>query len=376
MRGCFLFVLIGLLHLWPGALRAQKKDLTVTAYYAGDTVQMEQFDPLKLTHVVFSFCHLGGNRMVVRNGTDTLRIQNLVALKESNPVLKVLLSLGGWGGCENCSAVFSTDSGRREFASSVKELNTFFHTDGIDLDWEYPTIEGYPGHLYGPQDKKNFTALLVALRDSLGRKAEISFAAGGFQKYIDEAVEWGRVMPLVNRINLMSYDLVSGFATTTGHHTPLRSTPQQKESTDNAVTALIKKGVPPSKIVIGAAFYGRIWEAVSPTNNGLYQAGKFKKSVRFKYIEDSLSEAQGFVKYWDEVAEAPYLYNKDSAWFVTYDDKQSLTQKIKYIRQKGLNGVMFWELSYDVAADGLLDAIDKAKKAKGQQAPIKKHKVS
>lgn len=352
---------------------SQKQAFAVSAYYAGDTAHINSFDPLMLTHIIFSFCRLDGNRLHVKNGMDTLRIQKLVALKEKNPALKVLLSLGGWGGCETCSAVFATDSGRKEFVSSVKELAAFFGTDGIDLDWEYPTIAGYPGHAYNSQDKQNFTSLLTSLRDSLGRRAQISFAAGGFQKFIDEAIEWKKVIPLVNHINVMTYDLVSGYATTTGHHTPLHSTQQQKESTDNAVAALFKKGIPAQKIVIGAAFYGRMWEAVAATNNGLYQAGKFKAFLHYTYLRDSCGEAQGFVKYWDEVARAPYLYNSTAGLFVTYDDHQSLTEKVAYALRKKLGGIMFWEISYDAPTESLLYAIDKAKKAKGPKAPRKKH---
>ena len=343
---------------------AQPKKFTVTAYYAGDTVQMNNYNTAKFTHIIFSFCHLNGSRLWVNNARDTLRIQRLVALKEKSPKLKVLLSLGGWGGCATCSDVFSTDSGRKEFASSVKEVNTFFGTDGIDLDWEYPTVPGYPGHAFSPQDRPNFTALIKTLRDSLGRKNEISFAAGGFQKFIDEAVDWKRITPLINRINVMTYDLVSGYATATGHHTPLYSTTQQKESTHNAVTALLKKGVPASKIVIGGAFYGRMWVSVAAVGNGLYQAGKFKAYVPFKNFDSVYSESQGFVRYWDEAAKAPYLYNSASGQYVTYDDKQSLTEKTKYALRKGLNGIMFWELSHDVASDGLLDAIDAARQVK------------
>jgi GH18 family chitinase len=58
--------------------------------------------------------------------------------------LKVILSLGGWGGCKTCSEVFSTEEGRKEFAQSAKDLCEKYKTDGIDLDWEYPAIEGYP----------------------------------------------------------------------------------------------------------------------------------------------------------------------------------------------------------------------------------------
>jgi chitinase len=355
---------------------AQNNNLSVTAYSAGNLLQLDSFNSKKLTHIIFSFCHLKGNRLSVDNGKDTLRIKKLVALKKKNPALKVLLSLGGWGGCETCSDVFATDTGRKTFASSVREVNDFFGTDGIDLDWEYPAIEGFPGHRFQTQDKQNFTALIGDLRDSLGTRNEISFAAGGFQKFIDEAVEWEKIMPLLDRVNLMSYDLVNGYSAITGHHTPLYTTLQQKESADNAITALLQKGVPASKIVIGAAFYGRVWENVPPTNNGLYQAGKFKTSVGFKNFENSYSKKQGFTRYWDEAARAPYLYNSAKEIFVTYDDTQSLTEKTGYALEKGLNGIMFWELSHDLPNGGLLDAIDKAKKVNQQQVPTKKRKAS
>jgi chitinase len=78
--------------------------------------------------------------------------------------------LGGWSGCAPCSDVFSTAAGRTAFAASVKELLLYFKADGIDLDWEYPAIEGYPGHTYRKEDKENFTSLVQALRATLGKK--------------------------------------------------------------------------------------------------------------------------------------------------------------------------------------------------------------
>ena len=169
-------------------------------------------------------------------------------------------------------------------------------------------------------------------------------------------------MALVDRVNLMTYDLVNGYSTTTGHHTALYSTSQQKESTDNAVNALLMKGLPANKIVIGAAFYGRVWEAVANENNGLYQTGKFKNSVGYKDFGPNFTQQQGFTYYWDSVAKAPFFYNRAKQLFVTYDNKQSITEKTKYVKDKGLNGIMFWELTHDTYKDGLLQTIDNVKK--------------
>jgi len=329
----------------------------IIAYYAGPSNRVDSFEVEKLTHIIFSFCHLKGNRLNVDNARDTVTIQKMVGLKKRNPKLKVLLSLGGWGGCRMCSDVFSTAQGRDEFSASVKELTDYFKTDGLDLDWEYPAISGYPGHRFVPEDKPNFTALVVSLRKALGKKHEITFAAGGFTTFLKEAVEWDKVMPVVNYVNLMTYDLVHGYSTVSGHHTPLYSTSKQIESTDNAVRYLDSIGVPRNKMVIGAAFYARIFENVEDVNNGLYQATKFRSGVPHKAFERAFSADSGFVYHWDAEAQAPYLYNAKKKWLVTFDDTTSMRLKTEYTITKKLHGIMFWQLNDDKYQDGLLNVI-------------------
>jgi chitinase len=270
--------------------------------------------------------------------------------------------LGGWGGCKSCSDVFSTAAARQEFAESVLALNRSLGTDGIDLDWEYPTIAGYPDHPYKPEDKQNFTDLIKVLRKTMGKKYELSFAAAGFQKFLDESVDWLAIMKNMDRVNIMSYDLINGYSEKTGHHTALYSNPNQAESTHNAVQYLIKLGVPSDKIVIGAAFYARVWENVSPKNNGLYQAGKFKMGVPFRNFPVTL---KGMQFYWDDVTQAPYGYDATNKWFATFDDKRSLSIKTKYAMDQKLNGIMFWELSHDIFQDGLVDTINKTAAGSG-----------
>ena len=109
---------------------AGNEKLAVIGYYAGRNTDIDSFATEKLTHIIFSFGHLKGNRLNINNANDTATIRHLVSLKVKNPGLKVILSLGGWGGCRTCPMVFATDSGRREFVSSVKRLTTYFHTDG------------------------------------------------------------------------------------------------------------------------------------------------------------------------------------------------------------------------------------------------------
>lgn len=354
-------ILLALLIFYTPFLKAQSK-IDVIAYYTGGT-DADSFQVEKLTHIIYSFCHLQANKLAVDDAKDSAMIKKLVSFKSRNPGLKVMLSLGGWGGCKMCSEVFSTAEGRKEFALSVKEVNDYFATDGLDLDWEYPAIEGFPSHQFLPEDKDNFTKLSQEVRKALTWRNELSFAAGGFKKFIDSSIDWSPVMKEMNRVNLMSYDLVNGYSKVTGHHTPLYSTSENPESVDSGVKQLIAKGVDPKKIVIGAAFYGRMWENVSDTMNGLYQAGHFFRSVQRKQFSSVLSADSGYVHHWDETAHAPYAYSPDKKRYITYDSERSLADKTQYVIDKNLGGIMFWQLGEDLYHDGLLDAIYKTKAA-------------
>lgn len=347
----------------PASVIGKKAAIDVIAYYNGDGSDLQKFHWEQMTQVIYSFCHLKGNQLAVDNPGDSLVIRQLVGLKKQYPGLKVLLSLGGWGGCKMCSEVFASPQGRTDFCLSVKRLMAEYGTDGIDLDWEYPAIEGYPDHRFVPEDRQHFTFLVQELRKTLGKQAEISFAAGGFASYIEQSVEWAKVMPLVNRVNLMSYDLVSGYSTVTGHHTSLFSTPEQEASVDHGVRALKSAGVPANKIVIGAAFYARTWVGVENINNGLYQPGKFKSFVSYKHFNDLLTPENGFVFYRDPAAQAPYAYSIARKEFATFDDAKSIEMKTKFAKAKGLGGIMFWQLGEDSGENGLLQAIFKAANA-------------
>ena len=228
--------------------------------------------------------------------------------------------------------------------------------DGLDLDWEYPAIKGYPGHEFRAEDRENFTALVAAIRNEFEDDYELSFAAGAGRKFLDNSVEWQRVMPLVDRVNLMTYDLVSGDSPTTGHHTPLYSTAAQAASAESAVDYLLERGVEPQKIVIGAAFYARVWQHVTVADGSpLYRPGEFVDFVGYNKLEDYLDD--GYLRRWDETAQAPYAYNADSRRFATYDDPRSVALKTEFVLDRKLGGIMFWQLGDDVPGQGLLDAI-------------------
>jgi chitinase len=68
---------------------------------------------------------------------------------------------------------------------------------------------------------------------------------------------------------------------------------------------------------------------------------------------------QGYVRYWDQAASAPYLYNAEKHIFVSYEDTESISAKCRYVLEQKLGGVMFWDYSGDPGGE-LLGAINRS----------------
>ena len=352
-----LLVII-LLFSFPGL--SGQPPFKVIAYYTGNSETIRKYPVDKLTHIIYSFLKLNNDNLVFRNNEQRKTVEQLVALKRQYPHLKIMVSIGGWGGCAPCSNLFASAEHRNNFARSVVSLFKRYQIDGLDLDWEYPAIEGYPGHTWDKADRNNFTELVKSLRKEMGSHFLLSFAAGGFVKYLEESIDWKQVVPLVDFVNLMTYDLVNGNSQVTGHHTLLYDYRPEQESTRKCVDWLLDKNVDSRKLIVGAAFYARVWENVDSIDHGLYQGGKFLKGVGYKDFATYFSDSSGYKYFWDDKASAPFQYNAPKKLFATFDDKRSIRAKAEFVRNKNLGGIMFWELSQDLPRGGLVEEISKA----------------
>src|SRR3569832_1170670 len=104
-------ILFLLLSFFSEGIAQSSSGFRVVGYYCGTTIPVDSFEIEKLTHIIFCFGHLEGNRFSIHSAVDSAPIQRMVELKRRNPKMKVMLSLGGWGGCKTCSDVFGTEQG-------------------------------------------------------------------------------------------------------------------------------------------------------------------------------------------------------------------------------------------------------------------------
>ena len=315
-----------------------------------------QIDVQHLTRINYAFAAIENGRMTEASSVDAQNLALLTGLRKQNPSLTVLVSVGGWLGSAEFSHLSLTAESRAAFAASVIDFLRRYHLDGLDVDWEYPGMPG-AGHPFRPEDKENFTLLLKYLRSrfdqeqkSSGRHLVLTIAAGAFDDYLAHT-EMNKVQQYVDAINLMAYDYtMPSISSTTDHSAPLFADPaaHRPQSADASVRAFSLAGVPSRKILLGVPFYGRVWAQVADRNHGLFQPGKPAPgdAAPYSVIQQNMLN-RGFTRYWDQAAEAPYLYNAAAQEFVSYDDAESLAIKCRYVKSHQLGGVMFWESTDD-----------------------------
>ncbi|MEP7186554.1 MAG: glycoside hydrolase family 18 protein [Rhodanobacter sp.] len=328
-----------------------------TARQAIPAASVDHIDTL-----IFAFANLVDGRVVLDVDGDG-RLHRLTQLKTAHSHLKVVVSVGGWG-VDGFSAAASTAAGRQRFADSATQLLLTHDADGLDVDWEYPG-HGEAGIQSSPRDRPNFTLLLKTLRMTLdragvehGQRLTLSMAAadGPFVDGVDIAA----IEPSLDWFNLMTYDFNNSLTPTTGHHTGLHASalaPADARDTEKAVRQFLAAGVPPRKLLIGAAFYGREFADVKAQHHGLYQTyGHYQGEHPWPELESRFINRRGYVRYWDADAQAPYLWNADTRHFISYDDPHSLAAKAVWVKAHHLGGIMYWEQGQDPQGE-LLDAL-------------------
>ena len=372
--GVAAFAALAACQSLPEKSPSASETFRVVAYVAGWSMPAT-IPADKLTHINFAFARIDAHgRVVFQDPRFDAALASLVALKERKPALTLLVSVGGWE-ADGFSDAALTAASRQVFAESAVAFVRQHHIDGIDIDWEYPG-QGVAGIKFRPEDKRNFTLLLKALRAALNAASEadgrgddryLLTIASADREYF-EHTEMAKLHVYLDWFNVMAYDFFNSLTPTTGHHAGLyasRYAASRDRNADKSIRQHLAAGIPSGKLVLGLAFYGRRFEGVEPARDGLYRPyQKYAGDPSYAELAEKLVDRDGLVRHWDSRASAPFLWNSASRTFITYDDPESIRKKADYARRRKLGGVMFWELSQD-RNDELLDAIGAAEKGDG-----------
>lgn len=296
----------------------------------------------------------------------------LIKLKQQQPHLKVLPSIGGWTLSDPFFHLATDDNKRAVFVNSVANfLRTYSFFDGVDIDWEFPGGRGANANLGSQADyeayadlMRDLRAMLDNLETELGKELELSSAIGTSPVMV-AAANYGRAHQYMDYIFAMTYDYYGAWSGVLGHQTALNN---YSYNTNNGFYAasvldsLTAQNVPANKIVMGVAAYGRGWKNVSGgqpewpfsgTGNGAakgtWEDGVLDyKDIVANYLGGTTGNGiNGFSYFYDSEAEAPYLWNYSTGTLITYDNPRSIKAKADFVKNHGLAGLFSWEIDAD-----------------------------
>lgn len=316
------------------------------------------------THIIFAFGWLKKGKLSSFESNDETKdttpglYDRMLALKKTNPKLKVLLAIGGWSfGTQKFKEMSSTRYARQTFIYSAIPFLRQRNFDGLDMDWEYPK---------GSDDKKNFVLLLKELREAFEAEAQevrkprllLTAAVPVGPDNIKGGYDVPAVASYLDFINLMAYDFHGKWEKETGHNAPLYSPSTDSQwrkqlSVDNAANIWVKSGAPREKLIIGMPTYGRSFTLANPAKHGPNapateggKAGEYTKESGFlAYYEICELLNNGAVYVWDEEMKVPYLVDGDQ--WVGFDDERAIRNKMHWIKTNGYGGAMVWTVDMD-----------------------------
>jgi chitinase len=336
----------------------------------------------KMTHILYAFGNVTGGRCAIGDAyadydrfysaaesvdgvADTwdagaLRgsFNQLRKLKQMYPNLKVIWSFGGWTWSSGFSQAVQNPQAFAESCYQLVEDPRWADVfDGIDIDWEYPNACGLTCDSSGFAGYRN---LMQALRGRFGSGNLVTSAitADGTSGGKIEAADYAGAAQYVDWYMPMTYDFFGAFDADgpTAPHSPLTSysgIPVQGFYGDAAIQKLRSLGIPANKLLLGIGFYGRGWTGVTQSAPGgsasgpapgTYEAG----TEDYKVLRTRCPTT-------GTVGGTAYAFCGNQWW--GYDTPSTISGKMTYVRNQGLRGAFFWELSGDTTNGELITAM-------------------
>ena len=345
----------------PVSFNKLQPQRTIFGYYASYNFIGYTEEQLECNVINLSFAYVNADfSLDMRTLNDSILYGALAVRKQG---VRVVLSIQGYGdNSKNFSNAAANESNRAIFIKNIVDVVETYHFDGIDLDWEYP---GWFTPSKKDSEADEYNALCKELNEALKAKnpnylltAAIPGGAEGYKRF--DLKECSKYLDF---IHIMTYDLEA--SSKVYHHAALYSNLGQGTATNasaaDSVELFTLSGVPKEKLVIGIAFYGKWTKPSKTANGGLGSDSANQKYTTLTYytIKNYYLNrvGKGVTEYWDNICFAPYLYDADNNYFITYENERSIKEKAKYVRKNGLAGVMIWELGEDSDEKDLMSAV-------------------
>ncbi|QRW23671.1 chitinase [Rhizoctonia solani] len=330
----------------------------------------DQWDPTmisatQITHLNFAFALIDSSNHITPSApSDVSLYKQAMSLKDSNPDLKIFISIGGWAFNDpgptqkRFSTMASSSANRATFISSCIQFMKTYGFDGVDIDWEYP-VDDLRGGV--PADKANLNSLLKEFRaaiDSSGVAYGLTITTPSSYYYLDTLT----LPRFPNGFNHMTYDLHGVWDKDSKFLGPNVNSHSNLTEIDISMNLFWRNNVPSikwlwdlgstvdrsSSLVLLAQNLG----ARLPAGQSRRMHRSSRRTLLLRYeIQAAINGTSGKRKrasanvVWDKTAAVKYAYWGDQ--WVSYDDGDTFKQKIDYANKLGLGGMLFDTGNYD-----------------------------
>ncbi|MGL5151715.1 MAG: glycosyl hydrolase family 18 protein [Clostridium sp.] len=328
----------------------------------------------------------------------------LTQMKKMYPDVKVIISIGGWAGSRGFYTMMDTDAGIETFADSAVDFIRQYGFDGVDIDFEYPSSTATSGN---PNDadvseprraklNERYNVLMRVLREKLDAASAKDKKVGDDKYVLSAAVtasSWvlggvpdNSYASYLDFLSVMSYDFHGGWNHYVENLANIYSDPNDTETLEQVQAGglatlsmdwayrFYRGALPPEKILMGIPYYTRGWEGVTGGNGtGLHgTAGSKQKptpaSGKYNlwgddddkdgkpdpaganplwHVLNLMDKDPKFQKHWDDVGKVPYVWQPDDKVFLSFEDEQSIDERVKYINNNNLGGALIWVMNGD-----------------------------
>ncbi|CAF0718400.1 unnamed protein product [Brachionus calyciflorus] len=343
----------------------------------------EDIPPDLCTHIHYAYANIDVRSLQLtpsqfqdtNNGDHGAPIyERIIKLRESNPNLKILISIGGWFAKSTpFNQILQSDATRTQFIQNALNFLKTWNFDGLDIQWEYPGDIEFGA---SPDSRQKFTTLIKYLYKAFKDEYKSSFKkyiltafAPADESRIDAGYQVRAVCKYLDYLSIATYDYTGPYDTKTGYNSPLYSRSQTSNSVNSSVNFWLERGCPSKKILLGIPTYARAFKIIKRTNTNLLFVGIESEPfvspsiytseegiLSYYEVCELLTKKESRV-YWDDIAEVPFAIvsnpvetgteSSSSNLWISYEDARSSRKKVEYAKKMSLGGVSVWSLDMD-----------------------------
>ncbi|WP_340198818.1 glycosyl hydrolase family 18 protein [Ascidiimonas sp. W6] len=260
---------------------------------------------------------------------------------------KVLLTVSNFGRYNNRRLLRN----QKSTATLIKNLIQLISTrgaHGICVDFEG----------VHKSERNLFSAFISQL------KLQLKAANKSYELYLTlPSVDWEQyldfesISPYVDSFVIMGYDYYGQASSVAGPVAPLQSGKiWQRYNIELSVDFYLSNGIPSSSLLLALPYYGSIWETDS--GKRMAKAKRFIGSRTYDYIKEKIKSP---IQY-DSISKSmwsAYAVQGGKAPFrqVWFDNMNTFSTKLEYLKKKKLKGLGIWALGYNKVNKDLWKAV-------------------